>query len=77
MLVRMRQQITGLRNGVAWAKPGELMDLPEDEAMRLVSHGYASVAPVAILAPESEIEEALITRNIETATAKRRKVRHG
>jgi len=36
--------------------------------MQMVANRYASVVPVATIAPESEIEEALIIRTMETAT---------
>jgi len=60
--------ITGSRNGVSWPPIGGVIDLPEDEAMQMVANRYASVVPVATIAPESEIEEALIIRTMETAT---------
>ena len=41
MKVRMRVQITGLRNNVRWPGPGEVVDLPDAEAAKLCKNGFA------------------------------------
>ena len=39
--------ITGTRDGADWPKPGESVDLPEDEATRLLAAGIIRKAPQA------------------------------
>lgn len=41
MLITMRRQISGTRDGVDWPAPGETIDVPEEEAMQLISLGHA------------------------------------
>lgn len=41
MLVTMRYQISGSRDGEDWPAPGETIDLPDDEAAELVATGMA------------------------------------
>ena len=48
MKVVMRDQVLGTRNGVRWPKPGEVVDLPEQEAIDLCSQNVAE--PVAEVA---------------------------
>jgi hypothetical protein len=40
--VRMIGQVSGTRNGGAWPRPGETIDLPDDEARDLVRSGMAA-----------------------------------
>lgn len=73
MLVRMLNHITGLRNGVAWAPRGGVMDLPADEALALVAHGYAQPLPLAPDTMPELQEESTIKQPLETATKAKRK----
>lgn len=41
----MKFQIQGTRNGLRWPEAGGVIDLPESEAVDLLSQGYAE--PVA------------------------------
>ena len=41
MIVTMRRQISGTRDGVDWPAPGETIDLPDDEAATLIALGHA------------------------------------
>ena len=43
MKVRMKEQITGFRNGVRWPAPGETLDVLEAEAVDLIAGGLAEV----------------------------------
>ena len=43
MLVRMRIQISGTRNGVDWPAPGDTIDVTETEAMDLVGAELADI----------------------------------
>ncbi len=43
MIVTMRRQISGTRDGVDWPAPGETIDVPDDEAAQLISLGHAVV----------------------------------
>jgi hypothetical protein len=44
MQVRMLQPISGTRNDQPWPAPGEVIDLPDDEASDLVRSGVAERA---------------------------------
>lgn len=41
MKVRMRTQMLGTRNGARWPGPGEVVDLPDQEAADLCSQDVA------------------------------------
>jgi hypothetical protein len=41
MLVTMRRQISGTRDGVDWPAPGGTIDVPDDEAATLIQLGHA------------------------------------
>lgn len=65
MRVRMLTQITGTRDGKDWPKPGEEIDLPEDEAVQLLdAHMAEAVKAKAEAATEdrSSAETATISR---------------
>ncbi len=57
MKVRLKGDISGSRNGVAWPPRGEVVDLPDDEALVLLNNGMAEPATDAATPP------------VETATA--------
>jgi hypothetical protein len=57
--VRLKHQISGRRNGQEWPAPGEVVDLPEEEAQQLLDQHMAEV-------------HAAIETPVETATVKRR-----
>lgn len=44
MLVRMKTNITGFRNGVEWPAVGGTLEVPDDEAASLIANGYAEEA---------------------------------
>jgi hypothetical protein len=44
MLVTMRTQIGGFRNGSPWPEPGGTIDVPEHEALGLIAQRYAIAA---------------------------------
>jgi hypothetical protein len=73
MFVRMLFEIQGTRNGKPWPRRGGLIELPADEAKRLVEQGLAAHidAPVALTEaiPALEIETAeTVPAVIEIAT---------
>jgi hypothetical protein len=41
MRIEMRAQLSGTRDGAEWPAPGQVIDLPEDEALLLVAGGLA------------------------------------
>lgn len=43
MKVEMKIKIAGSRNGVRWPEAGTVLDLPEGEAVDLISQGVAVV----------------------------------
>ncbi|MEV6079664.1 hypothetical protein AB0L80_31815 [Streptomyces sp. NPDC052069] len=55
MRIRMKVQMSGLRNGQPWPAFGEVTELPTGEAQHLVASGIA--------------EEVTILAEVETATA--------
>jgi len=44
MQVRMKVKISGTRNGEEWPDKGEVIDLPDDEAVQLLGQGAAEPA---------------------------------
>lgn len=44
MLVEMKIQIQGARNGEVWPPPGGTIDVPDHEAADLIAAGYAKEA---------------------------------
>jgi hypothetical protein len=42
MKVQIRARITGTRDGVEWPKPGELLDVPDEEGAQLCAQGLAT-----------------------------------
>ena len=44
MLVRMRTEMSGLRDGKPWPPVGGTVDLPDDEALTLCRNGVATPA---------------------------------
>jgi len=51
--IRMKEQILGTRDGVAWPPAGGVVDLPEHEAARLCANGRAT--PIV----EDRVEKAV------------------
>jgi hypothetical protein len=41
MIVTMRRQISGTRDGVDWPAPGETIEVPDEEAASLIQLGHA------------------------------------
>lgn len=42
MKIQMKLQITGTRDGVAWPAPGGEVDLPDNEAKKMLEAGFAT-----------------------------------
>lgn len=55
MLVLMMGQVSGLRNGRPWPPPGHTVELPDDEAARLVQQQMA----VPAVDPDTGVEIAV------------------
>jgi hypothetical protein len=61
--VKMKMQVSGTRDGVAWPAPGEVVELPDAEGAKLCANGTAS--PVAekadkvekAVAPDDDVEK--------------------
>lgn len=47
MKVELRTEFSGLRNGEHWPKRGEVVDLPNDEAVELLNAGHAVAVKAA------------------------------
>lgn len=43
--VRMRQDISGLRDGEPWPRRGETVDLPDGEALDMIAASIAEAEP--------------------------------
>lgn len=54
MKVEMKIKIAGSRNGVRWPEAGTVLDLPEGEAVDLISQGVA-VAVASAPKPEKAV----------------------
>ncbi|WP_406462965.1 hypothetical protein OHB07_16170 [Streptomyces sp. NBC_00111] len=61
MRIRMKQTISGTRNGEEWPARGEIADIPTGEAQHLVASGVAE----EVAADETDGDDP----NVETATA--------
>ncbi len=59
MKVRMKVQIAGTRDGVAWPAPGEVKEVPDHEGARLCANGFAT--PVV----EERVEKAVAEKPAE------------
>ncbi|MEE2568600.1 hypothetical protein V1638_04210 [Pseudarthrobacter sp. J64] len=64
--VRMRIKVSGTRNGQDWPNPGDILDVPEGEAMSLIANGYA-------IFPDEEETATADTSTVETATTSGRR----
>lgn len=54
MRVKMKQQISGLRDGVRWPAPGATLDVPDAEGADLCASGAAEAVAVK---PEGRAEK--------------------
>lgn len=64
MKVRMKQQLTGSRNGLRWPAPGEVIDVLDAEAVDLLAAGLAEAVKDAPK-PKTEKRPAS-SKNVET-----------
>ena len=73
MFIRMLFEITGTRNGQPWPKRGGLIELPNDEAKRLVAQGLATHidAPVEVAEAEPATIEVAMIPTVRKARGKR------
>lgn len=64
MLVKMKSDISGSRDGKPWPRRGFTIELPEMEARELIAEGMAEVAPAtppveaAVVSTEPAAEQA-------------------
>jgi len=81
VLVRMKINITGSRNGEPWPAPGGTLDVPDHEAADLIAAGYAVAADAQAAAPGAEDDASataavdytqLTARHLKALAAKRR-----
>lgn len=68
MKIRLRVDISGSRDGTPWPRRGEVVDLPQDEAVHMCSNGMA--VPVvddgvqaAVVSESAEMRAALTTQS--------------
>lgn len=68
MLVRMRVQVSGMRNGAEWPPSGSVVELPDAEAAQYCAAGMAepvttfAAAETATIAEDAEKRTPLTTR---------------
>lgn len=62
MIVRLKGDISGTREGQPWPPRGSVVDLPDDEAAKLCATGMA--VPV----PADEVEAAVMPDDVERRT---------
>lgn len=60
MKVRMKFRIEGTRNGLRWPEAGGVIDLPDAEAVDLLSQGFAE--PVEEEKPEKAVAKKAESR---------------
>ncbi|MET9086160.1 hypothetical protein ABZX77_30515 [Streptomyces sp. NPDC004237] len=65
MRVRMKADVSGSRNGVAWPPRGALMDVPDDEGAQLCAAGIAVPAAEA----DADVEKAVVQDDAEPRSA--------
>ena len=56
MKVTMKVQVSGTRNGEDWPAPGQVVDLPDAEAVSLINQGMA--VPVEEIPAESATDKS-------------------
>lgn len=71
MKIQIAAVISGTRNGVDWPAPGEILDVPADEAEQLIAHRLA-VKPEAAEKPARGSKP-----EPEKATARKTETRKG
>lgn len=74
MNILMVARISGTRNGMDWPAPGEMVDLPDNEAAQLVRAGLGKPAvapePETAVADAVGVEMAVVPRPKRTAKPK-------
>ena len=58
MKIQIAAVISGTRNGVDWPAPGEILDVPQDEAEQLISHRLARTPEKPARGAQPEPEKA-------------------
>jgi hypothetical protein len=77
MLVKMRTQIGGTRNGVPWPARGGLIDVPPHEAADLIAAGYAQEAESGQDAPPADPPAEVADAGDQAADVSRRRRKAG
>ena len=72
VVIRLRVQISGTRNGEPWPRPGETLAVPADEADNLAAAGLATVVEVI-----ETIEAAVLEPDTEQATVPVKRTKRG
>lgn len=76
MIVRLRGDISGTRDGQSWPPRGSTVELPDDEAAMLVATGMALPVPddqveMAVL-PAVDVEQRALTTDEAPALGRRK-----
>lgn len=62
MRIRMLHNISGTRDGVPWPDPGEVVDLPDDEALTLLRTRMATHVETPAVAETATTRRKATTR---------------
>lgn len=73
MRVKLIFRIEGTRDGEPWPSIGGIIDVPNDEAMNLISHGYAIPAPTPQVQERATAEPIIERATLTPTQPKRRK----
>lgn len=68
----MKFQIAGTRNSQRWPVAGTVIDLPEGEALDLISQDYAVAVAEKAVAASPEVAEAVTPRKAVAKKAEKR-----
>jgi hypothetical protein len=73
MRIQLIIRVDGMRNGQPWPAPGGIIDLPNSEAINMISHGYAIPAPVPQVQERATAEPIIERATLTPTQPKRRK----
>ena len=76
MKIRLTYQMDGMREGEPWPAVGGVMDVSMDEAISLISRGYAIPAPVPHEQERATAEQQLERATLAQRTSKPRRGRY-
>lgn len=73
MRIQLIIRVDGMRNEQPWPAPGGIIDLPNSEAINMISHGYAIPAPVPQVQERATADPIIERATLTPTQPKRRK----